>query len=37
MSRGRKPVTVRAVPVTCAEDGYEHMVTDEQMAIGRSG
>ncbi len=36
MSRGHEPPTVRVVPVTCAEDGYELMVTDEQMAVGRA-
>ncbi|MGH4008423.1 MAG: hypothetical protein ACRDTH_09780 [Pseudonocardiaceae bacterium] len=36
MSRGHKPATARVISVTCAEDGKEHMVTDEQMVVGRA-
>lgn len=36
MSRGHEPARVRIIPVTCAEDGQEHMVTDEQMVVGRA-
>lgn len=36
MSRGHEPARVRVIPVTCAEDGQEHMVTDEQMVVGRA-
>lgn len=31
MSRRHEPARVRIIPVTCAEDGQEHMVIDEQM------
>ena len=36
MSRGHQPTRVRVIRVTCAEDGREHMVTNEQMVVGQA-
>lgn len=36
VSRGHEPTRARVIQVTCGDDGQEHVVTDEQMAIGRA-
>ena len=36
ISRGHEPAGMRVVPVSCAEDGQEHMVTDKQMGVDRA-